>query len=408
MIAAWLSWAVLAGSIGWWLYNRAPQDLKPFFWPALLLKFAAGLTVGVLYLYVFERGDTFRFFEDAVQLADVATGDPVEYLRFLWQADESFAVWPDLRNTEPRSLFFAKLLSMICLVSHANYWLCSLWLSFIAFVCLWLFVQRVAIAFPGYGSVTAIAFLIWPTVVFWSSGVLKETIAFAAICTLVRLALEFSQQRKLVVTNILQALLAVWLAWSLKYYWLGLLAPALVVVAARSNKYVWRMGVLAGALFVLVVALHPNFYPNRILAVITENYYQFHFLTGGNNTFHFHDLQPTWISMLVNSPEALFSGLYRPFLWESSTIFHVLAALENLVLLLLTIHTLFYFRLARVLWRWMIPLFSYALMECVFLTLSTPSWGTLIRYRVGLLPFVVLFLLMSNSRITQFFQRSAD
>jgi hypothetical protein len=142
--------------------------------------------------------------------------------------------------------------------------------------------------------------------------------------------------------------------------------------------------------------------------VITENYYQFHFLTGGNNTFHFFQLQPTWSSMMVNSPWALFSGLYRPFLWESTKLFHVLASLENLLLLVLTLHTLRYFQLAPPLRGWIIPLFVYALVECTFLTLSTPSWGTLIRYRVGMLPFFVLFCLVANGRWQQFFQRQAN
>lgn len=404
----WLNWMLVAAGVVLGLLPRTSPRLAPFFIPALAFKIFCSVALGLLYLHVFRQGDTFRFFHDGALLAGWAAAQPLEFAAFLWQSNDTFSVWHQLAITEPRSLFFTKVLSLICLLAESNYWLCALWLALISFVSSWLLVQRLAGLHPQYTVSFVVAILFWPSVIFWSSGVLKETLALAAIFWLVRLALEWDATPKFTFAILLQALFCFWIAWSLKYYWIALLAPFLILVAARGYKHFWRFAAVAAVLLGVMLVWHPNLNPTRILHVITDNYYQYHFLTGGNNTFHFFNLQPTWVSVLSHSPAAVFSGLFRPFVWEAKTFFHVLAAVENAGLLLLTLYALARFRLPSSVRGWMLPLLGYALVECTFLTLSTPSWGTLTRYRVGMLPFFLLFVLLANASLQQFLQRKSD
>lgn len=405
--AGWVLWLGVAGGIAFTLWQRAASSVARFFLPALMFKLTCGVALGWLYLHIFQQGDTFLFFQDGVQIASLAQNDPAGYLSFLWHARNSTAVWHELAFTEPRSLFFTKILSVVCLVAGGNYWLCALWLSLISFASAWLLVNRLALWYPEYAGSFGIAFLFWPSVVFWSSGVLKETVALAALFVLVRVALEGVHTKKFTASSVVQVLFCFWIGWSLKYYWVGLLMPFLMLVVGSAHLRFWCFAAAGVVLFVIIMALHPNFFPNRLPAVIVENYSQYHFLTGGNNTFHFPGLSPDWPGVLLNSPAALFSGLFRPFVWEASTFFHLAAALENLALLVLTVITLLRFRLPVAVRGWLLPLLTYALLECTFLALSTPSWGTLTRYRVGMLPFFVLFVLMANEPLQQFFRRKS-
>src|SRR5688572_10865885 len=132
-------------SVIWW---KKIQLLRVFYWPALIVKLASGILVGVLYTYYYSVGDTFGFFQDAMSLTKLARTDFLTYLKFLWNGDESFVVWSDLILVQPRSLFFVKFISFFSLITLDNYWLISLYFSFISFAAAWLLVTAIAKLFP--------------------------------------------------------------------------------------------------------------------------------------------------------------------------------------------------------------------------------------------------------------------
>jgi hypothetical protein len=47
---------------------------------------------------------------------------------------------------------------------------------------------------------------------------------------------------------------------------------------------------------------------------------------------------------------------------------------------------------------------TYSVLLCIFLALSTPNFGTLIRYRVGFLPFL-LVLICRQSFLVRFLSK---
>jgi hypothetical protein len=116
-------------------------------------------------------------------------------------------------------------------------------------------------------------------------------------------------------------------------------------------------------------------------------------------------------SVLYQAPKALISGLFRPFLWEAWNVFQVLVAVENLILAALFLTSIP---------RWkeiftggnsllVLSVLVYVVLLCVFLALSTPNFGTLVRYRVGFLPFFVLLMSINNPfalGLERFIQRS--
>jgi hypothetical protein len=161
---------------------------------------------------------------------------------------------------------------------------------------------------------------------------------------------------------------------------------------ARKTKVrygiTWILMFIALSLFTTL--LHPNFYLGRILGVIVENNQQFMVLSAIGESIQYTDLQASWQSMVLNTPNALFSGLFRPFLWEARGITAIAAATENTVLLILVLTGFTSFKKYHV--KVSIPLLVYSIVLCVFLALSSPNFGTLSRYRVGFLPFFVLLV----------------
>ena len=100
--------------------------------------------------------------------------------------------------------------------------------------------------------------------------------------------------------------------------------------------------------------------------------------------------------MLSETPQALTAGLFRPFLWEARTPFMLLSGVENFFLLVLSLLVLFKMRLN--LFRVFIDdafLLSLALFVVAFgffIGLTIANFGALVRYRIILLPFLVIIL----------------
>jgi hypothetical protein len=392
-----------------WSGDKSP--LKNIFWPAIGFKLGAGICLGLLYRHYYNGGDTFIYFEEGTKLTALARSDVFLYVRFLWSGDESFDGWNNLVSLQPRALFMIKVVSLVNLVSHDNYWISSLYFSFISFSAAWFLVKTIVRFEASLRNAAVIAFLFFPSVVFWSSGLMKESLAIASLLFLMAIFLKAWMVQGLRWWEWVLIPVNLWLLWRLKYYYLAVFVPlasASLVVRIlffrgrlKTAPLVARMVVWCVLLLVpmiVIASLRPNFHPDRFLHVVVSNYQEFHALSDSEDLIYYHQLEPTVGSMLINTPWALFSGLYRPFLWEAGTPLKLLIALENFVLIVLSAAALLnVVKMMRSLNRLLlVSTILYVVVLCVFLALSTPNFGTLARYRVGFLPFFVLLISIEN------------
>lgn len=400
--------------ISYRIWSLEKSALRKFFWPALVLKLIAGICLGLIYTYYYSIGDTFLYFQDGVRLASLARTDVASYFHFLWAGDESFPVWSELIYKQPRAMFLSKVTSLFCVLTSDNYWVTSLYFSVIAFVGSWYLVKKINTSFEGVRPATILGFLFFPSVVFWSAGIIKESIAIAALFFLSIIFLKIWQRETLRWTEWFLALASLWIVWSLKYYYLAIFLP--IVFTTFAFQYLltkFTVKNIGGKLIlwclifvvplVLMSILHPNFYFERFIEVVVSSYYEFQALSSADDVIHYDALEATSLSLLHNSPWALFSGLFRPTIVEARTALQLFIAVENLILLIFTMGALTQVkRLVKS--RHRLLLFSilvYTMLLCIFLALSTPNFGTLSRYRVGFLPYFVFVLTIENPLINK-------
>ena len=390
-----------------WMWKKQDLRLRPYFWPALVLKIGAGITLGLLYKYYYSVGDTFIFFEDANKLTDLFWITPGTYFKVLLTGDESDLVGNALINTQSRSLFLVKIVSLINLFTGNNYWITCSYFSLVSFWSAFLFFQKVAITFPGSKLAAAIAFLFFPSIVFWSSGIIKESVALAGLFLLSRVSLTLLTNSKPFWWEWILALVSAIVVWNLKYYWMAVFVPIAVttllihfITQGKELKTGIKilLWIIAFLLFCFGVTLvHPNFYLENFLQVLVENYNQF-IRISPQGIVIYYQLEPSWWSVFLNSPLALVSGLFRPYIWEDCNFLQVIVAIENLFIFILFATTFIRFRsIGQSPHRLLIfSVVVYIVILCVFLSLSTPNLGTLARYKVGFQPFLVFILCMDN------------
>ncbi|MDH5474153.1 MAG: hypothetical protein OEX22_00525 [Cyclobacteriaceae bacterium] len=402
--------AVILGSVIYWSYKKPnSSELSGFFFPAMLFKIVAGLGVGVLYFFYYEIGDTILYFEDAKKVSEVFYSSWVNYFRFLFGYDSMELNYID----NYRALLFVKLISPIVIFTQNNYWITSVYLSLMSFYTCWYLVLNINKYYHQVITGGVVAFLFFPSIVFWSSGVLKETISMSIIVVLSVFFIQIvNDEFKLPVRKVVLALLLVFLLFQLKYYYAAifLIATLPTLIFKLFSKYfkikntvfIWLMLLLCFT--VGVSYLHPNLSLQRVMDVVIANNKLYNQHVDLSKTIYYYNLENTLISIFINAPLALVSALFRPFVFEVGSVLQFMLGVENVFLVALFL--VFPFRKIKIKkneWPVILTCFTYIIVLAVLLALSTPNFGTLSRYRISFLPFLVVLLSYNNPLLIKFF-----
>jgi len=358
---------------------------------------------------------------------------PVRWSRLLagyfWEHPSQ--VWPTLQQAEfhvngqaayfyrwSNNLFYYKVQALLSSLSGGAIWLNGLYLSLLCFVACWALVRQLAQVFPQASAGAAgIAFLVWPTLLWWTAGLTKETLLVGAGAGVVALALPTIYQGGpaslwRTVGRALLGLLLAWVMVRMRYFFAlpllgGLLALAAVHGATRRG---WLgsswLAQGAGLLLVLglaggvALALGGEHLSLRYFSREVAANYQHGLRTSvGRPHLKYTHWQPTPGSLLRYAPLAAAQTLVRPWPGESAQPLYVGASLENALiasLLGLSFVAAWRGRAGRLPAALVVMLALYCLLLAAFIGLSTPNLGTLSRYRAGLLPWLLLLLLQNE------------
>jgi hypothetical protein len=411
---------ILVLVLAWFLYRKISDSLiKKHFLFALCVKISAGIVLGLIYFRYYGTGDTWVFNEVASAVVNyygysftsyvgLLFGDPAEILV------ESYPVLND-----PRTTFFIKVVSIFYVLTSNNYWLTSIYFSIVSFLGSLILVNAINRYYNNLKLPAMLAFFYFPTFIFWTSGIIKEALAWFCLAVLVSFILTYLRNQKLSIKHIIISVLLIYILWSIKYYYAAVLilcsGPLVIYyfIQYRLKRDIKFYLILFGTfilLSVLLVISHPNFYPNRIFSVILENHVTIKQLSEPGHSIRFIDLSNPYLHFLVNVPVSLFGGLFMPLIWQGVNILAYITGLINTVLFLLFILKVFYLSSSkrRPLSIPDIAMVLYIIILAILLAYSTPNFGTLERYKTSYIGFFAMWVLYDNPlviRIFRYFQQ---
>ncbi|QSE97642.1 hypothetical protein [Fulvivirga lutea] len=374
----------------------------------LLVKFVCGILLGWLYMHYYGYGDTLAYYKEGTQLAELAITSPINYLEYLFTS--SSALFKTQFVYEPRALFFTKITSVFCLVSANNYWIVASYFSLLSFSGAWLFAKSLIKHYPSQKLAIILSLFLIPSAVFWSSGIIKESLTFFLICVLSNYIFNWVVDRKYQFKDVVLFIFCFILLWKIKYYYAGVyisvsLTLVLTVYILQIKESIANSRILLLATYltlftaiVLIVTLfHPNLGINEIHGVILKNYNAYAAKSSPGNYIVFNELSNI-SGLVLSAPKALLSGLYRPFIWEAQSSLLLFQSIECLLLLLLTISRLIYIpkKAAITEFLLMASCLMFVFITVTFLAFSAPNFGTLSRYKSTLLPFLCFILLFNH------------
>jgi hypothetical protein len=400
---------------------------RQYFMTGLMVRIFGALALGFLYQFYYHGGDTYNFHTHGSRIIWNAFWDsPEKGLQLLFASTENEAGIYKYSSQIPffhdkSSFMVIRISSVIDLITFSAYSATAICFAVISFIGSWLLFLTFYQDRKEYHRSIAMATLFIPSVCFWGSGLLKDTITLAALGVLTYVIKKIFITRKLRISWLLMAFLSVYLIYSIKIYILLCFLPAVLIwIFFRNLKTIRSTAIRVLLLpFVLVLTISTGYYAIVQVSSSDEKYnletigqtaqitaYDIAYLTGqdAGSTYTLGDLDGSLGSLLRLAPQAVNVSLFRPYLWEVRNPLMLMSAFESLALLLLTLYVI----------RHGIGHLSSSIVNadalfCLVFSItfafavgvSTFNFGSLSRYKIPLLPFYLMALLVIHYNVNK-------
>lgn len=388
-----------------------------------LAKIYGGLAFALVYIFYYEGGDTTAYWKDAGRLAALITTEPTCFLRIL-SGDLSMQWFYcfDLSNgtplhflRDPQAYAVTRFTSLFHFVSVDSFLGCTILIAWVSFGGVWRLYRVFCEEYPQITKELAIAFLFIPSVVFWGSGIMKDTFTFTAACWMTSSVYGLVLKRRDIPSNFIYILFSSYIMISMKPYVFVALLPGVFIwiafnrIQTIQNQIVRIMtapillmvGLIGAAVVFSQASSSLGSYGSvdSIMerAVATQEDLKREAYKG--NSFDIGTIDPSATGMISKAPVAIFAGLFRPTLIDVRNPVMLISALENTALMIFLLYILFKIgplAFARYLFSKPMILFSFsfAIIFSFAVGLTTANFGSLVRYKIPALPFFLASLYM--------------
>ena len=401
--------------------NKEKPHYKYYLWN-VYGKFFFAMAFSFFYLFVLKGGDTVAYFDGASVLNNLFVRSPGAYFDQLLGAQDMTQYWsvfdvdtgypPSWIYGESEGFFISKLISLFSFLTFKSYLASTLIIAFMAAQASWKLFTLILdfnLAKPVY---IALAVLFIPSVNFWCTGISKDSFVYIGLCYVIYYGFKYLHTKSLRLRDLLLFFFFAWLIFHIRSVVLYIvLLPFLLAFVSRAVKG-WGLSeffvlsartiVLLGGLFAVIFSmtavseaelLESNAYLQEAAAThmdFASNQ------TYGENRYDLGEFQFTPMGLIRVAPIAIFTGAFRPMIWEALSPSLFLNGLESLLLLF----GLFRFVFQRPLAKYRFVRrneFLYFCLVFVFLMsfiigLTSGLYGVLVRLRAPLLPFLFILL----------------
>jgi hypothetical protein len=393
---------------------------RRYFLPALWCKLLGALALGFIYQFYYNGGDTYNYHTYGSRVVwEAFIESPFDGLELLFAeagySQRSFSYSSRIIFiTDPSSYFIVRVAALFDLLTLSTYSATSLLFSLFSFFGSWfLFIAFYELK-PQLHRAIALAALFVPSVIFWGSGLLKDTITLGAIGLLTYSAKRIFIDRKASIKTILMLIVSIFLLFEVKRYILLCFLPALIIWIYMSNLSHIRSLSMRFVLFPVVVTFtilsayfaalwigsnDQKYSLDKIAQTARITAYDIRYYTGkdAGSGYDLGELDGTLFGMFKLVPQAINVSLFRPYLWEVKNPLMFLSALESFVFLSLTAFIVLILRgkLARgIADPNVIFCLSFSIVFAFAVGISTYNFGTLARYKIPLLPFYSMAIIL--------------
>ena len=386
------------------------------------LKFITGLFIWFIYTFYYkdvQNNDVHKFYSDAFVLRNVASQSPKDFIQIISgigsnepRFDKYYAEMKNWKRNFDEAPFnenqtIIKLNALLMFVSLRVYFVHILFMCFISLIG-WVLLTNAVLKFaPIPNSIFAIPVMLLPSVLFWTSGVIKEPLLVLGLGVFMYglLYFETGNTRKNLQAVALM-LAGAFIIILIKFFVLACLIPAAIaylILRQDQNSATIVLKYLVINVLLLACAFNINHFIPRIdlqqmlVNKQTHSVKEAEYFNAGSR-IEIPALDNNAGSILKTAPIGIWNTIARPYLWEGKNIMMLASAAENVLVILFIILCLWFsdFKNFKQL-NLLLFLLNFSLAYFALIGICTPVLGNLVRYRAPLLPVLLFsFILLAK------------
>jgi len=398
------------------IYRRKQSNsiTKKYFLPALSVKIFGAISLGLIYQFYYGGGDTYNYFRDTTPIWDAFLENPFIALKIIFSNNatdpETYAYTHRIYYIiDEHSYPVVQFAGFLSLFTFHTYTLVAIFFALFCFSGMWAFYKALYDMYPKLHKQFAIAVFFIPSVFFWGSGLMKDTITLGALGWLFNAIYFAFIKRKKIIINIVILIIAMIIIEKIKVYiLLSFLPPAFLwiflqyrskiksaLVRFISLPFIIALAVPASYLAVTKLTEENSKYKFENIAFSTRESAEWLLYVSnsqGGSSYSLGEFDGTIGNLFLKLPQAIFVTLYRPFIWEAKNPVMFLSAIEAFVFLFMTLRIIWeikFIRLLRLIQKHPIIIFCllFTLIFSFGVGVTSYNFGTLVRYKIPMMPF---------------------
>ncbi|MBL4652278.1 MAG: hypothetical protein JKY53_05360 [Flavobacteriales bacterium] len=396
-----------------------------YFTVGLFARLMGAVAFCSVYTLYYRGGDTTNYYLGSVALSNLKTVDFTSYWNIMtndlryenyvsFNADTGYP--PYYMYRDPKTFSVCRYSSLIADLGFKAFIPMSLLTATFSYIGTWKLYRLFNILYKGIERQLAYAILFIPTLLFWGSGIMKDTYVLGATCWISYNFYMVLIARKKVIINALFLVMNLLIIINIKPYIILSLLPGILLwlnsayLGKISSKFLKTAMVPVLGLIIVVVGYFTmsnlsgmmGTYGNVDQAINQAQVIQQDLLREGqygSNSYNIGEIDGTIGGMLRLAPIAIFTAIYRPMFFEIGSAMMVISVLENSLLLALSIYLLI-----KVKWGRMVkiiigePILIYSLVFSLLLAfgvgIAGTNFGAMVRYKVPFVPFYFAMLVV--------------
>jgi hypothetical protein len=389
--------------------NLSARGLSLLF--TLKLVFSIGLVLVYTYYYT-DRGhaDIYKYFDDgkviyeSINLHPEATFRVITGIGYDHSDPEIARVLANTHHFDKKGDGFIesnhhliiRVNAILCFFSRSNIFINSIFLCFLSFMGSVALYRALEQLFEkGTGHILIIPVFLIPSILFWSSGLLQEALIIFFLGMLVFTSMKLAGMKNILVNLFLSVLFLQFLYEAKPFIALSFIISLYIMGTFHFRGYIRIISVLVATLLVTWFLYAHNTFICGIMSSIISKRNDFVALglkMKAGSLIDGRILDSDCLTPLKLLPLGLYDMFFQPFVW-SHGLFEKLFGAENLIVLLLSIFTLFNFKKPKGSKLQLAAFcFTFFMLNYLLIGITIPIIGALVRYKIFGLLFYLLFL----------------
>tara|TARA_B100000963_G_scaffold360636_1_gene392292 strand:+ start:2458 stop:3789 length:1332 start_codon:yes stop_codon:yes gene_type:complete len=399
-----------------------------YYYRGLSIKIFGGLIFWLVYTFVYGGGDAWAYFYSAKSISNLLIQDFDKGWAVISAQVQGIDIFPYFNQNTGTPAYYmardfhtftvARYTSIFSLITFNSFLTSTILISALSFIGIWKLYSLIVNLYPTMKKPAFYLVIAMPSLIFWGGGIMKDTYVLSSCCWFSYNFYFIFIKRKKILINLFFIMVNTVIIINIKSYLLISLIPGSLLwlnsaYLKNINNYALKIitfpiiiGIISFAGFFVFqnISSFMGEYGNVESAIQQAQVIQEDLLreeSYGKNNYNIGTIDGSLTGMISLAPMAIFTALYRPLPWEIGSPMMIISALENILLIVVSIFLLIRLNpisFLKIILKepFLLFAFTFSFVFAFGVGIASTNFGALVRYKIPLMPFFFTGLYIIN------------